>query len=63
MWLSILRGTIRGDSQKILHRVRSPILFVRIVIIMYNHNEAEIWLSESMGPAPGRSSSVRANQR
>ena len=39
--VSILRGTIRGDPQESLCRVRSPILFVRSVILTCNHNEAE----------------------
>ena len=44
MWT--LRGTIRGDPQEPLCRVRSPLLFVRSVILTCNHNEAErsVWV-------------------
>ena len=51
--VSILRGTIRGDPQEILCRVRSPILFVRSVILTCNHNEPErsVWVN---GPSSGK---------
>ena len=53
MWT--LRGTIRGDPQETLSRVRSPILFVRSFsdVNMYNHIEAErsVWV---MGPSSGK---------
>ena len=61
-YVSILRGTSRGDPQETLYRVRSPILFVRLVILMCDHNEAErsVWV---IVPSSRRSSSVGANQR
>jgi len=52
MWT--LRGTIRGDPQETLCRVRSPIRFVRSFILSRcNNNEAErsIWV---MGPSSGK---------
>jgi hypothetical protein len=40
------RGTIRGDPQETLYCIRSPILFVRSIILTCNHNEAErsVWV-------------------
>ena len=52
MWT--VRGTIRGDPQETLCRIRSPILFVRSFILSRcNNNEAEmsIWV---MGPSSGK---------
>jgi len=51
--VSILRGTIRGDPQVTLYHLRSPILFIRLVIFMCNHNEAErsVWVN---GPSSGK---------
>ena len=41
-YVSSLRGTIRGNPhQETLYSVRSPILFVRLVMFMCKHNEAE----------------------
>jgi len=52
MWT--VRGTIRGDPQETLCRIRSPILFVRwFILSRCNNNEAEmsIWV---MGPSSGK---------
>ena len=46
--MNTLRGTIRRDPQETLYRVRSPILFVRLVILLCN----PVCLSH--GPSSGK---------
>jgi hypothetical protein len=66
--VNILRGTIRGDPQETLYRVRSPIQSVRLVTLKCTTvflvtTMRPRGLSESIVPAPGRSSSVGTIQR
>ena len=57
------KSTVRGDPQETLCRVRSPILFVRSVILSRCVTTMRPrGLSDLLVPAPGRSSSVAATQ-
>jgi hypothetical protein len=57
------KSTIGGDPQETLCRVRSPILFVRSVILSRCVTTMRPrGLSDLLVPAPGRSSSVAATQ-